>query len=84
MVALARELLIALWRYLKTGTVADGAKLQPDTTNEVMRALVPDPDGLVAHMPTDVFVVGLRSFPASSWKCFLRWGFIFHHNLWVT
>jgi len=28
-VALARKLLIALWRYLKTGTVPDGAQLKP-------------------------------------------------------
>jgi transposase len=28
-VALARKLLIALWRYLETGTVPDGAQLKP-------------------------------------------------------
>jgi transposase len=28
-VALARKLLIALWRYLKTGIVPDGAQLKP-------------------------------------------------------
>jgi transposase len=28
-VALARKLLIALWRYLKTGTIPDGAQLKP-------------------------------------------------------
>jgi len=28
-VALARKLLIALWRYLKTGTVPEGAHLKP-------------------------------------------------------
>jgi transposase len=28
-VALARKLLIALWRYLETGVVPDGAQLKP-------------------------------------------------------